>query len=238
MGPKDLDREALKKLAVEGAMDWIENHYDMNRELRVGVGSGSTVTYSFPRFEEYENITAVPTSSQTRKALRELGIELDQLKDPDDLLFDFDGADEVDPELNLIKGGGGYHYREKLVAKRSQSLFIVVDQTKLVDYLGQSFPLPVEVKLESMEKTRNLLSEYGEPSFRRSDGGLFRTDNDNVIIDVQLTDRIDRERLGELEREINKIDGVIENGFFVNRNADIVFVGTENGLRVIGDEDR
>ncbi|MBS3788056.1 ribose-5-phosphate isomerase RpiA [Candidatus Bipolaricaulota bacterium] len=233
---KDFDRDGLKKLAVEGAMDWIEEHYDMNRELKVGVGSGSTVTYSFSRFAEYENITAVPTSSQTKKSLSELGVEINQIKDSGELVFDLDGADEVDPQLNLIKGGGGYHYREKLVAKKSRSLLIVVDQTKLVDYLGQSFPLPVEVKPESMEKTKRILAEYGEPSFRRSDGGIFWTDNDNVIVDVQLAERIDQKKLGDLEREINEIEGVVENGFFVNRRADIVFVGTEDGLRIIGDE--
>lgn len=238
MGAEGFNREELKKLAVEGAMDWIENHYDMDRELRVGVGSGSTVTHSFSRFAKYQNITAVPASSQTRTALSALEVEIGQLNDSDELVFDLDGADEVDPELNLIKGGGGCHYREKLVAKQSQSLFIVVDQTKLVDYLGQSFPLPVEVTPEKMEKTKNILSEYGDPSFRRCDGELFRTDNDNTIVDVKLSERIDQEELGEVEREINKIDGVVENGLFVNRKADIVFVGTENGLKVIGDEDR
>ncbi|MCF7890636.1 ribose-5-phosphate isomerase RpiA [Candidatus Bipolaricaulota bacterium] len=236
MKEKDINREELKRLAAEGAMDWIENHYDVNRELRVGVGSGSTVAYSFSRFAKYQNIIAVPTSSQTRKELCELGVEIEQPENSGTLDFDLDGADEVDPELNLIKGGGGCHYREKIVAKQSKQLFIVVDQTKLVDYLGQSFPLPVEVSPESMEETRDLLSVYGEPRFRRTDGGLFRTDNDNVIVDVQLAERPDKEKLGKLEEEINKIDGVVENGFFVNRKADIVFVGTEQGLRIIGDE--
>lgn len=238
MGGKHPDREELKKRAAGGAMDWIENHYDVNRNLRVGVGSGSTVSYAFSRFANYQNLTAVPTSSQTRNELTKLGIEVDKLEDSDDLVFDLDGADEVDPELNLIKGGGGCHYREKLVAKRSRSLLIIVDQTKLVDHLGQSFPLPVEINPESIEKTKNLLSEYGEPSLRRTNGKLFRTDGGNVIVDVRLADNTSRGDPGELEREINRIDGVIENGFFVNRSADIVFVGTENGLRIIGDEAR
>ncbi|MBS3736250.1 MAG: ribose-5-phosphate isomerase RpiA [Candidatus Bipolaricaulota bacterium] len=238
MGENGPDREKLKKRAAEGAMDWIENHYDVNRGLRVGVGSGSTVSYSFSRFADYQNLIAVPTSSKTRNELTKLGIEVDRLEDSDDLVFDLDGADEVDPQLNLIKGGGGSHYREKLVARQARSLLIVVDQTKLVDYLGQSFPLPVEVNPERVEKTKDLLSEFGEPSLRRNDEKLFRTDGGNVIIDVQMADKLSREDTGELEREINRIDGVIENGFFVNRSADIVFVGTENGLKIIGDEAR
>ena len=236
LGAGDIDREKLKKLAVEGAMDWIESHYDLNKELRVGVGSGSTVEYAFSSLADHPNITAVPTSHQTREYLKELGVEVDQLEKPDELIFDLDGADEVDPDLNLIKGGGGCHYREKAVAKQSKSLLVVVDQTKLVDYLGQSFPLPVEVEPSNKDKTRALLVNYGEPSFRQNEEGLFRTDNDNLIIDVKLSKGIEKKDLGRLEREINRLDGVVENGFFVNRRADMVFVGTENGLEIFGDE--
>ncbi|MFB6291546.1 MAG: ribose-5-phosphate isomerase RpiA [Candidatus Bipolaricaulia bacterium] len=238
MPEEDLNREKLKRIAVEGAMDWIETNYDLSRELRIGVGSGSTVGYSFPKFSEYSNITAVPSSIKTRDKLVELGVEVDELEDSDQLVFDLDGADEVDPRLNLIKGGGGCHYLEKKVAKKSDSLFIVVDQTKLVDYLGQTFPLPVEVSPKSMDSTRNTLTQYGEPSFRRSGESLFWTDNGNVIVDVKLTERFEVEELKKLEKEINRIDGVIENGFFVDRKADIVFVGTEDGLKVIGDENK
>ncbi len=217
-------------------MDWIEGHYDLNRELRVGVGSGSTITYSFPRFADYSNLTAVPTSVKTRNKLSELGVKVDQLKQDDQQVFDLDGADEVDPGLNLIKGGGGSHYREKRVAKRSESLFIVVDQTKMVDYLGQTFPLPVEISPESLDLTRDLLSRYGNPKVRKTSEGLFITDNGNPIVDVELTEKIDQDELIKLEKEINRLDGVIENGFFVNRKADIVFVGTEDGLKIVGDE--
>ena len=236
MGRGEIDREELKKLAVEGALEWIEEHYDLNRELRVGVGSGSTVAYSFSWFANYPEITAVPTSSETMNQLKELGVRTDRLAEEDKLLFDLDGADEVDPNLNLIKGGGGCHYREKKVADRSKSFFIVVDQTKLVDYLGQKYPLPVEVEPKSTEKTSALLASYGEPAIRKDDTGLFRTDNGNFIIDLELKDKLDEDELIERERDINEIDGVIENGFFVRRKADIVFVGTEDGIKIIGDE--
>jgi len=232
----NVDRESLKELAVRGALDWIGKNYDLSTDMRVGIGSGSTVVYSFREFAKYPKITAIPTSENTSKKLIERGVEVDELKDADDLEFDIDGADEVDPELNLIKGGGGCHYREKIVAKKSKLLIIVVDQTKLVDYLGQTHPLPVEVDPETRNEARNLLSKYGKTSFRKSDGGLFRTDNSNVIIDVNLNETVDRKNLEKLEREINLVDGVVENGFFVSRKADLVFVGTEDGLRVIGDE--
>jgi ribose 5-phosphate isomerase A len=231
-----LDREGLKRQAATGAMDWIEANYDTTRELRLGMGSGSTVTYSFPRFAEYPHLTAVPSSEKTEKRLVELGIEVDELKETDRLLFDLDGADEVDPELNLIKGGGGCHYREKKVAKRSKRLFIVVDQTKLVDYLGQTFPLPVEVYPESKGETRELLSRYGDVHIRSEDGEIFRTDSGNVIFDLDLGENLKENDPGDLEKELNEVDGVVENGLFARRKADVVFVGTEDGLEVIGDE--
>lgn len=236
MESEGLDKDSLKKLAVEGALDWIENNYDLTREFRIGAGSGSTVSYAFPRLADYSNITAIPTSSSTKKRLKEFGVNIDQLKSSDQLAFDLDGADEVDPELNLIKGGGGCHYWEKKVAKRSELFIIVVDQTKMVNYLGQTFPLPVEVSPENMYKTRKLLEKYGNPSFRRTTDGLFWTDNGNVIVDVDLTKKMGEDELIEREREINRIDGVVENGFFVNRKADIVFVGTEDGLEIFGNE--
>lgn len=236
MNYSELDREKLKEQAVDGAMDWIEANYDTTRELRVGVGSGSTVTYSFPRFAEYPRLTAVPSSEKTRKRLVELGVEVDGLRETDRLLFDLDGADEVDPELNLIKGGGGCHYREKKVAKHSELLFIVVDQTKLVDYLGQTFPLPVEVYPETRDETGELLSKYGDTQLRYVEDELFRTDSGNVIFDLELDRKLKGEDLSEFEKELNEVDGVVENGFFASRKADMVFVGTEDGLEVIGDE--
>ena len=236
MNSSTLDREGLKRQAATGAMDWIEANYDTTRELRLGMGSGSTVTYSFPRFAEYPHLTAVPSSEKTEKRLVELGIEVDELKETDRLLFDLDGADEVDPALNLIKGGGGCHYREKKVAKRSKRLFIVVDQTKLVDYLGQTFPLPVEVYPESKGETRKLLSRYGDVQIRSEGGEIFRTDSGNVIFDLDLGEKLKENDPGDLEKELNEVDGVVDNGLFAKRKADVVFVGTEDGLEVIGDE--
>jgi len=233
----ELDREKLKQIAVNGAFDWLGNHFDMNGSLRVGVGSGSTVSYSFDRFAEYGDLTAVPTSENTRAELEKRGVQVDQLKESDGLAFDLDGADEVDPDLNLIKGGGGCHYREKKVAKRSECLLIVVDETKLVEYLGQTFPLPVEVKPDKLDRVSERLTVYGDPEIRRANEEPFSTDNGNFIIDVQLEGNPAGWDPEVREKEINGISGVLENGFFAARRADLVFVGTEKGPEIIGDEE-
>ncbi len=227
-------REELKKVAVKGAMDWIRDNYDLEKELSIGVGSGSTVAHSFPEIADYDNLIAVPTSSATKQALEKRGVRVRELEEASGkLAFDIDGADEVDPDLNLIKGGGGCHYREKKVAKMSTTLLIVVDESKLVDHLGQSFPLPVEVEPESQEIARGSLKKYGEPKLRREDGKPVRTDNSNVILDLGLDEKLGTNELKNWEEAINRIEGVVENGFFIKRNADVVFVGTEEGAEVL-----
>lgn len=232
------NREELKRIAVNGAMEWIRENFDLDSNLKIGVGSGSTVAYSFPRIANYNNLTAIPTSSTTREELKKQGVDIEEFGESEELLaFDLDGADEVDPRLNLVKGGGGCHYREKLVAKRSRTLLIVVDETKLVDFLGQTFPLPVEVRPEKMDSTRKRLTPYGEPVLRQADGEIFETDNGNVIFDIQLQRQLSQSKLEEWERKIDDIEGVVENGFFVNRKADRVFVGTEGGLKVLEPEE-
>jgi len=232
-----VSRGELKKNAVEGAMEWIEANYELGVGLSIGVGSGSTVAHSFDLIAEKSGLTAVPTSKETKKELAQRGVKVKELEDfSGQLAFDIDGADEVDPGLNLIKGGGGCHYREKKVAKRSDKLLIVVDQTKLVDYLGQSFPLPVEVESDLEETARAELRRFGIPELRTQDDEPVKTDNANLIIDVKLEEKLEEAELEELELEINGIEGVVENGFFVDRNADLVFVGTENGAKIMGED--
>lgn len=226
----------LKKIAVEGAMEWIESNYELDG-LSIGVGSGSTIAHSFDLIAEKNGLSAVPTSKETSKELARRGVNVQELEDfSGQLAFDIDGADEVDPGLNLIKGGGGCHYREKKVAKRSDKLLIVVDKTKLVDYLGQSFPLPVEVEPELEKEVSAKLRRYGIPELRKQEGEPFKTDNSNLIIDVKLEEKLEGAKLEERESEINEIEGVVENGFFVRRNADVVFVGTKNGVKILGED--
>lgn len=227
-------QEELKQVAVTGAMEWIEENFDLTSELKIGVGSGTTVAYSFPRLADYDQLTAIPTSSTTREELSKRDVNVMELEGCEGrLAFDLDGADEVDPRLNLIKGGGGCHYREKMVANRSDLLLIAVDQSKLVDFLGQTFPLPVEIRGEKVDLTCERLMDYGEPRLRRVNGDLFQTDNENVIVDLQLKRKPGQAELAKWEREINRIEGVVENGLFVSRKADRVFVGTEKGLEVL-----
>ncbi|MFP4136545.1 MAG: ribose-5-phosphate isomerase RpiA [Candidatus Acetothermia bacterium] len=228
------NREKLKKMAVEGAMDWISSNYDLEEEQKIGVGSGSTVSHVFRGLADYENLTAVPASDSTREGLVEHGVRVAELEDVSgDLIFDIDGADEVDPNLNLIKGGGGCHYREKMVANRSKDLLIVVDESKLVDYLGQKFPLPVEFLPSETEAVRKNLMDYGKPKLREEDGQPVETDNLNYIFDLELQSELDIDEMESWEEELNKIEGVVENGFFVNRHADLVFVGTSEGVEIL-----
>jgi ribose 5-phosphate isomerase A len=231
-----VSREELKKVAVKGAMEWIETHYELGSNLNIGVGSGSTVAHSFEFIADHGGLTAVPTSEETSRELINRGVNVTKLEDfSGQLAFDIDGADEVDPELNLIKGGGGCHYREKKVARRSDRLLIVVDQTKLVDYLGQSFPLPVEVVPELKREVSENLRQYGVPELRKIDDEPVKTDNSNFIIDLELEKKLGDAEIEKLETELNRIEGVVENGFFVKRSADVVFVGTEDGVKILGE---
>ncbi len=236
----DLSRTEIVKLkreAAEAAGDWLLERYDSDENIFVGAGSGSTVAYAFPKLAKFAHLVAVPTSRETRAKLDDLGVSTGNLEERGRLLFDVDGADEVDGNLNLIKGGGGCHYREKRVATRSELLVIIVDERKLVDYLGQRFPLPVEVIPEKKDDLTDRLRDYGEPHLRVGGSGPFYTDNDNLIVDVDLGRKYDEEGLEVLERELNEIDGVVENGLFVRRKADVVFVGTGDGVKIIKNEE-
>lgn len=223
----------LKELSVNAAVDWLKNHYSAKDNLTVGVGSGTTVSYAFFKLSTFEKLVAVPTSKETEAGLREHDITIKSTEDAERLVFDIDGADEVDQSFNMIKGGGGSHYQEKKIAKKSNLLVIVVDQRKLVDYLGQTFPVPVEILPHAKDDVIESLVAYGNPSLRKDGGELFLTDNNNLILDVSLEKRHTGEEFYDMEDSINKIEGVVENGLFVHRKADIVFVGTQSGVKIL-----
>jgi len=196
----------------------------------VGLGTGSTSAYAIEylgdrlKSGELENIVGVPTSFQSEVLARKYGIPLATLDTIDHIDVAIDGADEVDPQKNLIKGGGAAHTREKVVDGLADLFIVVVDSSKLVDQLGSTFLLPVEViPMAVAPVTRALEKLGGQPELRmgiKKDGPVV-TDQGNLVLDVKFT-QIDNP--GELEKEINNIPGVLENGLFVGL-ADIILVG-------------
>ena len=140
------NRKRQKKNAVEAAIRWVRDNCDISKNIKIGIGSGTTVAYGFKEVARFKNLDVVPTSNETKRALQKRGVKLVDLDSDGYIKVDIDGADEVDPNLNLIKGGGGCHLREKRVASQSEKFIVVVDESKLVEYLGQDHPVPLEVK--------------------------------------------------------------------------------------------
>ena len=196
----------------------------------VGLGTGSTTAYAIEYIGdrlskgEITNIVGIPTSFQAEVLAKKYGIPLTTLDAIDHIDVAIDGADEVDPQKNLIKGGGAAHTREKVVDALADEFVVVVDGGKLTDKLGSTFLLPVEVIPMAITPVMNALSKLGgKPELRMGikKAGPIVTDQGNLVVDVKF-DSIDNPE--ELEKTINNIPGVLENGLFVGV-ADIVLVG-------------
>lgn len=195
----------------------------------VGLGTGSTaywaIQYLGERVQKGLKVTAVATSDETERLAKEINIDVQPLDQVDVLDIDIDGADEVDKNLNLIKGGGGALLREKIVAVASKMFIVIADESKLVDVLGK-FPLPVEVIPFGYTHTAKKLASLGcKPVLRVKEGKIFITDNSNYILDCHF-DAITNPAL--LQQNINAIAGVVESGLFVNV-ASKVIVGAADG---------
>jgi ribose 5-phosphate isomerase A len=221
------DTEALKKLAAEAALDYVKDGYV------VGLGTGSTIRYLLAalgqRVRAGLKITGVPTSEETAELARKAGIPL--LSDDDLWPIDvaMDGADQVDPQLNLIKGGGGALLREKIVAANARQMIITVDETKRVSVLGGAFPLPIEVLPFGWRNTAREIEQLGGKTVRRErNSHVFRTASGHYILDLHIA-RI--EDPAGLEARLNRIPGVIECGLFVGR-TDVLIVAASNGVEV------
>jgi len=196
----------------------------------VGLGTGSTTAFAIQFIGErlasgqLSDIKGIPTSFQASVLAKQHGIPLTTLDEVDHIDIAIDGADEVDPQLNLIKGGGAAHTREKVVDSLAEQFIVVVDNSKLVQVLGSTFPLPVEVlPMAVAPVTRALQALGGQPELRlgvRKDGPVI-TDQGNMILDVKFTAIEDP---ATLEKTLNNIPGVLENGLFVGV-ADVVLVG-------------
>ena len=212
-----------KKLTGEKAAEYIEDG------MIIGLGTGSTAYYAIKKVGEMVRnglkIKAVPTSKETAELAAAEGIELVELADVEALDLTIDGADEVDPDFNLIKGGGGALLREKIVASATEKLIIVVDESKLVEHLG-SFHLPVEITPFSWQYTQRMVEKFSCSSeIRKKDGEIFVTDNGNYILDCDFGKIEDPLKISV---ELNKLPGVVENGIFAEM-AEIVVVGYNDG---------
>jgi len=221
-----LEVEAWKKASAKAAAKLVKDG------VAVGLGSGTTVAHVVRTLAEQKSKAIfIPSSFATQKLASELGLGLGSLEDRPKLDLMIDGADEVDPDFNMIKGKGGAQTREKIVASAARKVVIVVDRTKLVRRLGERVPVPVEVLPFAYKFTMQKLAELkGEARLRTTPAGApFVTDNGNYIIDVKFASI---PRPAELEAEINRVPGVVENGLFTDM-VDVVLVGYEGGCAVL-----
>lgn len=194
----------------------------------IGVGTGSTANYFIDELAKIKHKIdgAVASSDATAKRLKSHGIDVIDLNEIDDLSVYIDGADEITRHLHMIKGGGGALTREKIVAAVAKQFICITDQTKLVNVLG-NFPLPIEViPMARSYVAREIAALGGQPALRQG----FITDNGNIILDIhglQILNPV------ELETTLNQITGIVTNGLFARRAADILLLGTDKGVEII-----
>jgi ribose 5-phosphate isomerase A len=208
---------AAKISVAKKAINQIEKKF--TRDMVLGIGTGSTVNFFIEELSKYKNhfYGAVSSSEASTKLLKAIGIDVFSLNDVNEVSFYIDGADEVSPNNHLIKGGGGAHTREKIVAASSKDFICIVDKSKLVKQLG-NFPLPVEVIPESRSMVaRKIVALGGTPEYRNG----FITDQGNEIIDVKDLEIPDPEAL---EIYLNNIPGVVDNGIFAFNKPSTVLV--------------
>jgi ribose 5-phosphate isomerase A len=210
----------LKKAAAEAAIAYVEDG------SVVGVGTGSTADFFIAALGKIKHRIdgAVASSEGTANKLKALGIAVYDLNGVKDLPVYVDGADEITPHLAMIKGGGGALTREKIVAAVARKFICIADQSKLVDVLGK-FPLPVEViPMARSYVGREIVKLGGQPAWRQG----FTTDNGNLILDIHnlsITNPM------ELEARLNQITGVVTNGLFAQRGADVLLLGAADGVK-------
>lgn len=217
-----MTQDEMKKAAASKALEFIEN------DTIVGVGTGSTVNFFIEALATVKDkiIGAVSSSKESTKRLKAHGIEVFDLNSVDVLDVYIDGADEITTHMAMIKGGGAALTREKIVAAVAKKFICIADNSKQVKVLG-NFPLPVEViPMARSYVARELVKLGGDPVYRQ---GVI-TDNGNVILDVHNLEILDPKAL---ETQINAIVGVVTNGLFAERGADILILGSPNGIEII-----
>ncbi len=214
--------EELKQLAAKAALDYVSH------DGIIGVGTGSTANYFIAELAKLKHKIdgCVASSEKTAALLKQAGIHVFDLNATPDLPIYVDGADEITPHLHMIKGGGGALTREKIVAAVARKFICIADASKLVNVLGK-FPLPVEViPMARSLVGREMVLLGGNPALREH----FTTDNGNLIIDVY---DLNISNPVELEARINQIPGVVTCGLFARRGADVLLLGTEQGLKTM-----
>jgi ribose 5-phosphate isomerase A len=215
-----MTQDEMKQQVAQAALQYV------TKNTIIGVGTGSTANFFIDALADIKNdiIGAVASSVATAERLKAHGIQVFDLNEVSEMSVYIDGADESDSELNLIKGGGGALTREKIVAAVADKFICIADESKLVKVMG-AFPLPVEVIPMAVNYVkRTIEKEIGGQAVLRD----FTTDNGNKILDVTGL-KITNPKT--LETELNAIIGVVTNGLFANRGADILLLGTPNGVK-------
>lgn len=222
-----MSQDKLKQAAAEAAVSFIIPH--LEKRSIIGIGTGSTVNYFIDLLAKYKlDFDGVVASSElSASRLKQLGVAVYDLNSVTNLEFYIDGADEVNRYLEMIKGGGGALTREKIIAAVAKKFICIADETKLVSALG-NHPLPIEViPMARSYVAREIVKLGGDPIYREG----FITDNGNVILDIH---HLTMTNASELEERINNITGVVCNGLFVARPANLLFLGTKDkGVQLI-----
>jgi len=229
-------QDELKQKTACQAVEFIESG------MIVGLGTGSTTAFAVIRIGErlksgdLKNIVGIPTSIRTEKLAGDLNIPLCSLDDQPDIDVTIDGADEVDPDLNLIKGGGGALLREKVVAQASRRNIIIVDQSKLSPCLGTHWAVPIEVIPFAVKTEENFLKSLGAAvTLRTAEGGQpYKTDQDNFILDANLGEIADPNGIAA---RLNQRAGIVEHGLFLGLASDVI-VSAEDDIRHLKRNDK
>lgn len=215
-----LTQDEMKKMVAEAAIEYVEP------DTIVGVGTGSTANCFIDALANIKHKIngTVASSEASAERLKNHGIPVYNLNSVDEISVYVDGADESDHHLHLTKGGGGALTREKIVAAASKKFVCIADESKLVDVMG-AFPLPVEViPMARSYVAREIVKLGGQPVWREN----FITDNGNEILDIR---NLSITNPTELERQLNNLAGVVTNGLFAIRSADVLLLGTQDGVK-------
>ena len=219
-----MTQDELKKATAKAALELITPH--LHSRMVIGIGTGSTANFFIDALAVHKNDFdgCVASSEGSAERLKNHGIQVHNLNAVDQLRFYVDGADEANSHLHMIKGGGAALTREKIVAAVAEEFICIADESKAVDVLGE-FPLPVEViPMARSYVARELVKLGGDPAYRE---GVV-TDNGNIILDVWNLKILDPVTL---EAKINQITGVVTNGLFAARPADVMLLGTQEGIK-------